>query len=59
MRIIDTVLGVLLGVSLSAIIQFFFGSSQGSASKNDYIRTLTDDGVALSTGQRARREERP
>ena len=58
-RIIDTVLGFLLGVSLSAIIQFSFGSSQGSASKNDYIRYLTDDVVALSSGQRARGEERP
>ena len=32
-RIVDTVLGFLLGVSLSAIIQFFFGSSRGSVQK--------------------------
>jgi len=41
-RIIDTVLGFLLGVSLSAIIQFFFGSSQGSTSKQGQIERLTD-----------------
>lgn len=41
-RIIDTVLGFLLGVSLSAIIQYFFGSSAGSKSKEEKIKTLTD-----------------
>lgn len=41
-RIIDTVLGFLLGVSLSAIIQFFFGSSAGSKSKEERIGELTD-----------------
>jgi hypothetical protein len=40
-RIIDTVLGFLLGVSLSAIIQFFFGSSQGSSSKQEQIDRMT------------------
>lgn len=40
-RIIDTVLGFLLGVSLSAIIQFFFGSSAGSKSKEDKLKELT------------------
>ncbi|MCA8878809.1 MAG: hypothetical protein KDA73_02400 [Rhodobacteraceae bacterium] len=42
-RTVDTVLGFLLGVSLSAIIQFFFGSSKGSSDKSrmleDLIRT--------------------
>ena len=38
-RTVDTVLGFLLGVSLSAIIQFFFGSSKGS---NDKSRMLED-----------------
>lgn len=41
-RIIDTVLGFLLGVSLSAIIQFFFGSSVGSKSKEEKINELTE-----------------
>lgn len=41
-RVIDTVLGFLLGVSLSAIIQYFFGSSAGSKSKEDKIKDLTD-----------------
>jgi len=41
-RIIDTVLGFLLGVTLSAIIQYFFGSSAGSKSKDEKIKSLTD-----------------
>lgn len=41
-RIIDTVLGFLLGVSLSAIIQFFFGSSQSSSNKQGQIERLTN-----------------
>ena len=41
-RVIDTVLGFLLGVSLSAIIQYFFGSSAGSKSKEEKIRQLTE-----------------
>ncbi len=41
-RIVDTVLGFLLGVSLSAIIQFFFGSSQGSSDKQDRISELSN-----------------
>ncbi|MGQ0620184.1 MAG: hypothetical protein ACT4QA_09730 [Panacagrimonas sp.] len=39
-RLIDTVLGFLMGVGLSAIIQFFFGSSQGSKDKSDTLRQL-------------------
>lgn len=41
-RIIDTVLGFLLGVTLSAIIQYFFGSSAGSKSKEEKIKDLTE-----------------
>jgi hypothetical protein len=40
LRVIDTVLGFLLGVSLSAIIQFFFGSSAGSKSKEEQLSVL-------------------
>lgn len=36
-RIVDTVLGFLLGVALAAIVQFFFGSSQGSMSKGNQM----------------------
>jgi len=39
-RIVDTVMGFLLGVSLSAIIQFYFGSSAGSSRKTDTIEHL-------------------
>lgn len=42
LRVIDTVLGFLLGVTLSAIIQYFFGSSAGSKSKEEKIKSLTD-----------------
>jgi hypothetical protein len=41
-RIIDTVLGFLLGIGLSAIIQFYFGSSSGSQSKSDQLSKLTE-----------------
>lgn len=39
-RVIDTVLGFLLGVTLSAIIQYFFGSSAGSKAKDEKIGQL-------------------
>jgi hypothetical protein len=42
LRVIDTVLGFLLGVSLSAIIQFFFGSSVGSKSKEEKLSVLNE-----------------
>ena len=41
-RIIDTVLGFLLGVTLSAIIQYFFGSSAGSKSKEEKLKEFAD-----------------
>jgi hypothetical protein len=47
-RIIDTVLGFLLGVGLSAIIQFYFGSSSGSAKKSEDISKMLKD---QSSGQ--------
>ncbi len=39
-QIINTVLGFLLGVGLSAIIQFFYGSSQGSRDKDKHTLEL-------------------
>ncbi|MBQ1784500.1 MAG: hypothetical protein II007_12690 [Gammaproteobacteria bacterium] len=48
-RIIDTVLGFLLGVSLSAIIQYFFGSSAGSKAKAEQIDAMSKDLAANST----------
>jgi len=53
-RVIDTVLGFLLGVSLSAIIQFFFGSSQGSSNKQKHIERLTEK-VGLMEQERTKR----
>jgi hypothetical protein len=55
-RIVDTVLGFLLGVSLSAIIQYFYGSSAGSSQKS----RLIDDqlrGVINSTASRRQGSE--
>lgn len=40
MRIIDTAMGFLFGVALAAIINFFFGSSQGSADKQEQMERL-------------------
>lgn len=50
-RIVDTVLGFLLGVSLSAIIQFFFGSSQGSSKKQEQIDRLSQHAIKSSQQQ--------
>lgn len=50
-RVIDTVLGFLLGVTLSAIIQYFFGSSVGSKTKEDKIKELTDSMKAMGAGK--------
>lgn len=49
-RVIDTVLGFLLGVSLSAIIQFFFGSSAGSSAKSKTLDRLLDERAARLEG---------
>ena len=42
-RFADTILGFLLGVTLSAIVQFFFGSSKSSSEKNDNLHQLTKE----------------
>lgn len=52
-RVIDTVLGFLLGVSLSAIIQYFFGSSAGSKAKDEKIGQLGDAIRAQSAAMQA------
>lgn len=49
LRLVDTVLGFLLGVTLSAIIQFYFGSSSGSQDKSSQIERLTQE---LTRGSR-------
>lgn len=37
-RAVDTVLGFVLGTIVSTIIGFYFGSSKGSADKNEMIK---------------------
>lgn len=49
-QIINTVLGFLLGVGLSAIIQFFYGSSQSSRDKDNHVRELSRQLSASSDG---------
>jgi len=39
-RLIDTILGFLMGTIISGIMQFFFGSSAGSAEKSKHIEKL-------------------
>lgn len=40
-RFADTILGFLLGTGMAAIMQFFFGSSHGSKTKDDIVKGLT------------------
>jgi hypothetical protein len=40
MRIIDTVVGFFLGVALTTTVNYFFGSSQGSAEKQEQIERM-------------------
>lgn len=44
-RIVDTVVGFLLGVTLSAVIQYFFGSSAGSKFKDEKLSELASAGT--------------
>lgn len=41
LRVVDTVVGVLIGTVLGAIFQFFYGSSASSKSKDDVVKELT------------------
>lgn len=40
-RVVDTVLGFLLGTILATIINFFFGSSKGSSDKQEILNEIT------------------
>jgi len=37
-RVVDTVLGFVLGTIVATIIAYYFGSSKGSADKNEMIK---------------------
>ena len=41
-RFADTILGFLLGTIIATIINFFLGSSKGSADKSEIINKLKD-----------------
>jgi len=59
MRIIDTVLGFLLGVTLSSIIQYFFGSSAGSKAKDDKLEKMRSGNQTVVAGTVNVEENRP
>jgi uncharacterized membrane protein YgaE (UPF0421/DUF939 family) len=42
-QIVNTTLGFLLGTIVATVINFFFGSSKGSADKQDKINALMDN----------------
>lgn len=58
-RIIDTVLGFLLGVTLSSIIQYFFGSSAGSKAKDDKLEKMRGGNQTVVAGTVNVEENRP
>lgn len=58
-RIIDTVLGFLLGVTLSSIIQYFFGSSAGSKSKDEKLEKMRGGNQTVVAGTVNVEENRP
>lgn len=41
-RIVDTVLGFLLGTLIASVSTYYFGSSQSSAEKTDIIKTQNE-----------------
>lgn len=42
-QVINTVLGFLLGVAVSSVVQYFFGSSAGSKAKDEQLAKQADD----------------
>ena len=46
--LVNTIVGFLLGTSLSSVIGFFYGSSKGSADKTEQLSALTNQLAATS-----------
>jgi hypothetical protein len=47
--LVNTIVGFLLGTTLSSVIGFFYGSSKGSQDKNDHIAALTSQMATTPT----------
>ncbi|MFO0155355.1 MAG: hypothetical protein ACK530_01550 [Alphaproteobacteria bacterium] len=58
-RVVDTVLGFLLGVSLSAIIQYFYGSSAGSSRKSQVIDEQLKEATRITARSQGQERGQP
>ncbi len=52
--LVNTIVGFLLGTTMSAVIGFFYGSSKGSADKNEQIAALTNRVTAAAPARSAK-----
>lgn len=48
-RIVDTILGFLLGTAVSGILMYYYGTSQGSSEKDNLIANMTPAPTASSS----------
>lgn len=44
-RIVDTIIGFLMGTIISGLIGYFYGSSHSSSRKDDTIKELAEDSM--------------
>lgn len=54
--LVNTIVGFLLGTTMSTIVGFFYGSSKGSSDKNEQISALTGQLTEAATSKRASNE---
>lgn len=54
--LVNTIVGFLLGTTMSTVIGFFYGSSKGSSDKNEQILALTGQITEAATSKRAPKE---